>query len=562
MNLPASQRPRCPECGATYPPDVRFCAVDGAALTLAGSGSDLIGRVLGGKYRVERLIGSGGMGDVFQVRHVRLDEKRALKLMQGSALTNPIAVERFRREAQQQNRIRHPNVATLYDFEEEADGTCFLVMEFVDGQSLGDLIRTKGALPVPRVASIVLQIAAALDAAHDENVVHRDLKPDNVLIARARDGSDRVKVVDFGIATLIQRSADTPALTSTGMVVGTPRYMSPEQLFSDTGEPIDGRSDTYALGLLSIEMLLGRLPFGSGELADVLRRAASAPPAISTIAPELALPAAVDAVFSTVLASDRNLRYTTASAFARDLIDAFALAGVSPGPDSVPAPTSLDSLAFSRTGIRTPVPPEATTDASVAGARAPGRRRPTWIMASIGVGALTAIGVYLATARPSDPTNQAVVQPSNSTRAAAPAPAPPQPVSPSLSSPSQPTLAQSSQALRSQPPRPGSDASGEVPAEVFAKLEEFRKLQAESAPASDVVAKQRIQTIRGLVPALNSARDRLLAGLMTIEALLVLDDTVSVCKLLPGLERQSQGTDLVPVVTLYRDSIPCVPRPE
>lgn len=346
LDSPRTGNRKCPECLTVYPNEDRFCTRDGFALVLDGAPPDIIGTLLGNKYRVERLIGSGAMGDVYQVRHVRLDQVRAVKKMHSASTQGRDAMERFRREAKQQSRIRHPNVATLYDFEEESDGGCFLVMEFVDGKPLADVIAENVRMPPPRVATIVVQMAAALDAAHDAGVVHRDLKPDNVLIAPGRDGTDRVKVVDFGIATLIGN--DSTRITSSGVVVGTPRYMSPEQLLSAPGETIDGRSDVYTLGLVAMEMLVGFLPFGNRDIADIMKRATSAPPRISDACAEQAFPVALDAVFARALAMDREKRYAAAGAFARELVAVLSAAGLSPDSDRLSNPTPMATLDVQR----------------------------------------------------------------------------------------------------------------------------------------------------------------------------------------------------------------------
>jgi len=520
---------QCPKCGSGYTSDVRFCPLDGSPLVTRGAPASVIGTLLGGRYRVERLIGSGGMGVVYQVRHLRLDEIRALKLMQGTALTNPMMVERFRREARQQGRIRHPNVATLYDFDEEPDGSCFLVMEYVEGGSLGELLRTTGAVSPARVASLVSQIAAALDAAHEAGVVHRDLKPDNVLLAVGRDGTDRVKVVDFGIATLMNDSV--PGLTSTGMAIGTPRYMSPEQLFPVSGEPVDGRSDTYTLGLLTLEMLCGELPVGGKDVSDVMRRASSAPPNVSTLQVGVSLPPSLDPVFTRVLAVERTDRYETAGQFAKEFVAVMASAGLSPQPAQLPHPTPFDA------GPTIPSGDVAATAAPVA--------RPAIRKYAVGGTAVLAVVLIVAVFL-SNAWNNAGIQDSLDVRdsttgdaSARPDSVPPsQPVTQAATNPQETTP--------DVPPKPPAAQS----VSLF-DVEQWPEI--ESAQG----ARRRIQDLNAVLSTLRISEDSIGAELLLLEAFQYLGDTTSVCSRLPSLGRRSVGTEYAPAVAIWKQNVPC-----
>jgi tRNA A-37 threonylcarbamoyl transferase component Bud32 len=241
---------------------------------MVGSADDEhTGTMIGGRYHVLEKIGEGGMGRVYLAEHVMMRRRCALKMIKPGLTRCVDSVNRFSREANNASRISHPNVAVIYDFGEADDGVLYLAMEYVDGESLGALAARESPLPVARAVEIARQVADALTAAHHIGMVHRDLKPDNILLARDMGGGDQVKVVDFGIAKSL--SGEGQNITRSGFVVGTPRYMSPEQLL---GEPVDGRSDLYSLGCVLYEMLTGTEPFGGGEGAASLTRRLVEPP--------------------------------------------------------------------------------------------------------------------------------------------------------------------------------------------------------------------------------------------------------------------------------------------
>ncbi|TVR65595.1 MAG: serine/threonine protein kinase [Gemmatimonadales bacterium] len=224
---------------------------------------DLVGRVLAGRYRVLRRLGVGAMGAVYVAEHTRIGRRDAIKVLRAAMARDPEAIARFTRGARNVSRIRHPNVCTLYDFGNTEEGFHFLAMEFVDGLTLGSLLEEEGPLPAHRAADLIGQVGEALQAAHTLGIIHRDLKPDNIMVARTADGGEQIKVVDFDIARG-PAEEEGPAVTRHGFVVGTPEYMSPEQL---TGDPLDGRSDIYSMALVLFRMLTGRLPF-EGETAQ------------------------------------------------------------------------------------------------------------------------------------------------------------------------------------------------------------------------------------------------------------------------------------------------------
>jgi serine/threonine-protein kinase len=313
-----------------------FCPTDGSPLQAADETDDLVGCVIADRYLITEKLGSGGMGTVYCARHVRTDRQWAIKVMHPALAHDHEAVARFNREAMRGSEICHEHVVEIIDYGETSNGLVYLAMEYVDGEPLSKLLDREGALPPARAATIATQVADALGAAHERGVVHRDLKPDNIMLARRRDGADWVKVVDFGIAKAMQ--GDAQKVTRTGFILGTPEYMSPEQLAAET---LDGRSDIYALGLVTFHMLTGRLPFpGTTPHEAMLRRLTEPPHTLSEMRSDIDWPPALQAVIDRSLARAPTERYATAPEFARDLTTAIShwrsVAGTSPA-DHPPA---------------------------------------------------------------------------------------------------------------------------------------------------------------------------------------------------------------------------------
>ncbi|HEX9108217.1 MAG TPA: serine/threonine-protein kinase, partial [Longimicrobiales bacterium] len=274
----------CPSCSTEYPPGARFCLRDGLALQPRVQRSDLIGQIIAGRYQLLRNLGEGGMGRVFLAEQIKMGRKCAVKILHKELAGNPESLARFSREAREVGRLDHPNIVQIHDFGEDDSGITYLAMEYVDGVTLTRILHEAGGpLPVARALAIGSQVAEALVAAHAAGLVHRDIKPDNVLVTRRRDGSDLVKVVDFGIAKAMYNDGfDT--LTRTGYAVGTSRYMSPEQLIAD---PVDGRSDVYSCGCVLWEMLIGH-PLWQGGAQEYARRLQQPAPRVRAEMPQLA----------------------------------------------------------------------------------------------------------------------------------------------------------------------------------------------------------------------------------------------------------------------------------
>src|SRR5918994_429426 len=294
----------------------------------------VIGTLISERYRLEEKIGSGGMSSVYRAFDPMLERWVAIKLMHRDISNDPDQLERFRREARAVAQLNHPHVVTVIDAGED-DGAPYIVFEYVEGETLKDRIRRLGRLPVAEAVAYAIEIARALECAHAHLLVHRDVKPQNVLI----DPDGRAKVTDFGIA----RSLEAQGLTATGRVLGTTDYVSPEQAL---GEAIDARSDIYSLGVLLYEMLTGEVPFHAETQVGVAMKHVNEPlPNVQSRRPEVS--AALAAVGETATAKDPEQRYLTMAAMLRDLEAALEVevsrAGKSTGEvtsvlDSVPSP--------------------------------------------------------------------------------------------------------------------------------------------------------------------------------------------------------------------------------
>ncbi|MEP6474913.1 MAG: serine/threonine-protein kinase, partial [Gemmatimonadota bacterium] len=306
----------CTSCGTQYNDDVLFCQKDGTTLRGESASTDLVGQVLAERYHIKKKLGEGGMGQVYLAEHVKMGRRCAVKIMTAGLSNDPEAVGRFNREAANASRIAHANVCSIYDFGETTEGLIYLAMEYIEGKSLSDFLHETGPLPLPRAAAILSQACEGLQAAHDLGIVHRDLKPDNIMISSVR-GRDVVKVVDFGIAKATGADASSQKVTRTGLVVGTPEYMSPEQL---TGDTLDGRSDIYSMGLVFYRMLTGILPFKSDSAQEaMIKRLTEDPAPLNVSLPSGHFPPKLQLIISHALARSPEERYTTAAEFGRDV---------------------------------------------------------------------------------------------------------------------------------------------------------------------------------------------------------------------------------------------------
>ncbi|MDQ8154548.1 MAG: serine/threonine-protein kinase [Gemmatimonadota bacterium] len=293
-----------------------------------------LAEALGGQFRVEREIGRGGMGIVYLARDLKLDRLVALKVLPSLLASQPVTRERFLREARTAARLAHPNVVPVYRADEAGD-TAFFAMAYVEGESLADRLRARGPFPPAEAVRILRDVSWALAYAHASNVVHRDVKPENILLERQ---SGRVLVTDFGIAH--HKAPGDARLTQDGTMLGTLHYMSPEQV---QGLPLDGRSDLYALGVVGYQLLSGRLPFDEFEGPAVLLAHATRPaPPLAERAP--AVPRALADVIDRTLSKDPAQRYESGEALADALAQALAEAPAAQRQSSDPLPAGLPAL--------------------------------------------------------------------------------------------------------------------------------------------------------------------------------------------------------------------------
>jgi len=307
----------CPLCGKEYSDTSRLCPLDAGVLEHAQD--PLLGQTLAGKYFIEKLIKHGGMGSVYLGKHVLMDKTVAIKVLRPSLALDNDVVARFSREAKAASRINHPHAVVVTDFGEDENGVVFLVMEYLQGHTLKDVIRSEGPMEINRAVEIVRQVAGALDVAHEQGVVHRDLKSDNIMLSHT-NGDEWAKVLDFGIAKIQQPAGSRDIdITAPNLVIGTPQYMSPEQC-SQSG-PLDARSDIYSLGIIVYEMFAGRVPFtGESATAIMMKQVQDPPPAILEARPDL--PDGLEKAITKALAKQPVDRFQTAGAFSEALLEA------------------------------------------------------------------------------------------------------------------------------------------------------------------------------------------------------------------------------------------------
>jgi serine/threonine-protein kinase len=374
---------RCSRCHAEYPDTFKVCPQDGAklddetlvvdaptvpvAMVPPAPSDPMIGRTIAGRFRIERKLGEGGMGAVYKAEHVKMNRSCAIKILSSSALNDPEALPRFTREAQMSSRIEHPHAIGIYDFGESEDGIVYLAMEYVDGETLTKVLERDGRFGLERSLKIARQIGQALDAAHALSIVHRDLKPDNIMLSRKATDPEFVKVLDFGIAKMTESEDKRYDLTQAGLIIGTPFYMSPEQV---SGEKLDPRSDIFSFGLIVYEMLTGELPFGGQNTQAVMvSRLTTSPRPPRAIDPTI--PPQVEAAVLHALERDRERRTPSAGQFVEELVDA----AEGRGRDMLKAQTHASTAAHTKPDtaqMRPPVPtPQSAGSPTVPVAQGP-----------------------------------------------------------------------------------------------------------------------------------------------------------------------------------------------
>jgi eukaryotic-like serine/threonine-protein kinase len=358
----------CSQCGVELAPplDLAADAADVSNLpveVLQPSGA-LTGKTLDQRYYLESKLGVGGMGTVYRASRLQIGDWVAVKVLHQDQMADPRAIERFRREAQIAARLKHPNVIAVHDFGVSEEGLSYLVMDLAEGESLSSMIERQGALAESDAAEIARQVCAALDEAHRQGVVHRDIKPQNIVVQTIQKGL-QVKVLDFGSAASIDI---TTRLTRNGAVIGTPHYMSPEYCL---GEELDGRSDIYSLGIVLFEMLTGVVPFDSPTpTAIVVKHVNDPPPPPRMLNPKIS--PAIESVALRALEKGRDARQQTATEMARELISSVNAEPVSPEPAMVATPEIVTPESVTTSGEVDP--PESNSSVATLGdnASAPG----------------------------------------------------------------------------------------------------------------------------------------------------------------------------------------------
>ena len=336
----------CSVCKVKYEDGVSFCPVDGEVLE--DDPSSLVGTVLDGQYSIESLLGKGGMGAVYLARHILLGDRVAIKILPPEVRNNAEWLRRFRREGQAARRFRHPNAVTVYDLRTSADGTIYMVMEYVEGHTLDAELKKRGRFTPSDALEILNPIMSVLNTAHEMGVVHRDLKPENIMIGKS-GGASSVKLLDLGIAKMREiagnENSGTTELTMAGQVLGTPYYMSPEQwgeMSRDGNFEIDGRADIYSLGLVVYQMITGKRAYAGGTLHELRREHLAVHPApLREVMPDVS--GAFSDAITRAIAKDRNDRQLTAGQLAGELLAAIADAPASPGATLVVPPAQTGS---------------------------------------------------------------------------------------------------------------------------------------------------------------------------------------------------------------------------
>ena len=345
--IPAIPMKICATCNGSFEEGIAYCPTDGTRLTtiskMQESGhsvpaeavkaaeqeraelgvEDLTGRTVAGRYQISRRLGEGGMGIVYRAVDTRLEKEVAIKVLKEDFAHRQDVVARFTLEAKSAARIKHENILDVTDYGQTEDGSFSIAMELLVGSDLADSLQKTGTIEPYRVAAIMIQVTRALGAAHAKGIVHRDLKPENVFLVPGDDGREIVKIVDFGIAQMKDMSGggggeSARKLTRTGMIFGTPEYMSPEQA---SGKQIDHRVDVYAVGVIMYETLAGRVPFVGDTFMGVLTQHMFEPiPPIKSFKPDANVPRDLEAIIDKALAKDANQRYASMQELCDDLV--------------------------------------------------------------------------------------------------------------------------------------------------------------------------------------------------------------------------------------------------
>ncbi|MFT5354158.1 MAG: serine/threonine protein kinase [Polyangiales bacterium] len=380
----------CPICGLRYDAAAAFCQKDGARLTAEGTIDPFLGEILLGQFRIDEAIGAGGMGTVYRAHQMNLHRDVAVKILHPELTKNPDAVRRFHREAKVATSLEHPNLVRVFLFGELPDnGGLYLVMEHLEGRSLQELMRQEGALSLSRALHLSAQLCEAIGAAHIKGIVHRDVKPENIIVLPRHGDPDFVKVLDFGIARLLWD--EQSHLTQSGVIFGTARYISPE---GAAGEFTDARSDVYSIGVLIYQLMAGVTPFDAkSPVTMLMKHVNEAAPDLRTVGHGQLVPDPIADVIMRSLAKNPDARYDTASVFGEALAAAAEASAVilpraryslSPG----------DSMSAVPAVVSAPPANNTITGMNVAGLNT--KRRWPVMLAAFAIGAAVMVGGVMA----------------------------------------------------------------------------------------------------------------------------------------------------------------------
>jgi len=367
---PSSSSARCTSCGEVL----------ASGHACKNPFQNLIGQSIDGRYQVKSILGQGGMGVVFQATQTSMNRDIALKMLHPTLSTTPQFSERFRREAEVVSRLKHPNIISIFDFGQAPSGAFYYTMELLEGENLKALVKRDGPMTVARALNLIDQVGEALAYAHSQNILHRDMKPHNVMCARFH-GRDHVKVLDFGLVKMVDEEGgdEDHHLTTTGQILGTPAYMSPEQA---GGDPLDARSDLYSLGVVLYYLLAGSTPFKANSANKLLQQAMTQEvPLVGTRRQGAPIPGELDMFLRRALAFDKDGRPADVEAFleemhasvdgvAQAVLDAVPTGATQPAVES-PTKTSNQRKSGVRSSVSMVAPapaPPSTSRALVIGA--------------------------------------------------------------------------------------------------------------------------------------------------------------------------------------------------
>src|SRR5436305_9118059 len=309
----------CLRCKQQIAPESDQCPHCGEKVTLFQR--TYSSRLIDGKYQILDRLGVGGIGEIFKVRHIHLNELRVIKIMRPNVAADDQGLQRFLQEARTSTTIKHKNLAMLYDFAQLDDGSYYMVWEFIDGTNIQKWIFQNGPMPARLTIEIAIQALHGLDHLHSMGLIHRDISPENIMLSQDHHGKLAVKVIDFGIAKQLAEGEGGQGLTQTGMFLGKLKYASPEQAgFLKEGEHLDPRSDLYSFGIVMYEMLAGRAPFqATNPHGYILKHVTEKPAPIGETNPAIKVPPQLEAIIMQALEKNLDQRFATADDFATAL---------------------------------------------------------------------------------------------------------------------------------------------------------------------------------------------------------------------------------------------------